>query len=142
MAATAGPGGLALARLWTMTGTTRAAGVAASVGPVGTGVLGLGLGGGWGLGLGLGLGFHLHSLGLVARLVAELDEGHQHCQTQAPDQDVEDPRHIAQAEGLRRLVLQPAGREEQRVNTEATHHQQIYKQGLKKGQKCLHALKN
>lgn len=44
--------------------------------------------------------FHLHSLGLVSGLVAELDEGHQHGQTQAPDQNVEDPSHITEAEGL------------------------------------------
>lgn len=55
--------------------------------------------------VGLGSGLHLHSLGLVARLVAELDEGHQHGQAQAPHQDVEDPGHVAQAEGLGRLVL-------------------------------------
>lgn len=55
--------------------------------------------------LGLGLGLHLHSLGLVARLVAELDEGHQHGQAQAPHQDVEDPRYVAETESLGRLVL-------------------------------------
>lgn len=48
----------------------------------------------------LWLDLHLHSLGLVARLVAELDEGNQHGQAQTPDEDVENPRHIAQAEGL------------------------------------------
>lgn len=42
----------------------------------------------------------LHSLGLVSGLVAELDEGHQHGQAQAPDQNVEDPSHITEAEGL------------------------------------------
>lgn len=56
--------------------------------------------------LGLGSGLHLHSLGLVAGLVAELDEGHQHGQAQAPDEDVEDPGHVAQTQGLGRLVLQ------------------------------------
>lgn len=39
----------------------------------------------------------LHSLGLVSGLVAELDEGHQHGQTQAADQDVENPSHITEA---------------------------------------------
>lgn len=48
---------------------------------------------------------HLHSLGLVPGLVAEFDEGHQHGQTQAPHKDIEDPRHIAQRQGLGRLVL-------------------------------------
>lgn len=55
--------------------------------------------------LGLGVGLHLHSLGLVARLVAELDEGHQHGQAQTAHQDVEDAGHVAQAESLGRLVL-------------------------------------
>lgn len=89
MDAGAGPRtlGLALARLEAMVGAVCLAGVAGAV----MGVLGLGL--------------HLHSLGLIARLVAEFDEGHQHGQAQAPDEDVEDPRHVAQAEGLGRLVL-------------------------------------
>lgn len=78
-----------------MAGAACVAGVAVVVGMVVMGVLGRGL----------GLGLHLHSLGLVARLVAEFDEGHQHGQAQAPDEDVEDPRHVAQAEGLGRLVL-------------------------------------
>lgn len=39
----------------------------------------------------------LHSLGLVSGLVAELDEGHQHGQAQATDQNVEDPSHITEA---------------------------------------------
>lgn len=42
----------------------------------------------------------LHSLGFVSGLVAELDECHQHGQAQAPDQNVEDPSHITEAEGL------------------------------------------
>ena len=82
MDAGAGPRTLTSAKLGAMVGAACLAGVAVVV----IGVLGLGL--------------HLHSLGLVARLVAELDEGHQHGQTQAPDEDVEDPRHVAQAEGL------------------------------------------
>lgn len=89
----AGPRSLALARLGAMVGAACLAGVAVVVGMVVMGVLGL------------GLGLHLHSLGLVARLVAEFDEGHQHGQAQAPDEDVEDPRHVAQTEGLGRLVL-------------------------------------
>lgn len=87
----AGPRSLALARLWAMMGAACLAGVAVVVGMVVMGVLGLGL--------------HLHSLGFVARLVAEFDEGHQHGQAQAPDEDVEDPRNVAQTEGLGRLVL-------------------------------------
>lgn len=54
-------------------------------------------------GRGRGLAFrrvHLHSLGLISRLVAELDEGHQHGQAQPPDQDVEDPSHVTEAQGL------------------------------------------
>lgn len=85
-----------------MAGAACLAGVAVVVGVVVMGVLVLGLG--------FGLGLHLHSLGLVARLVAEFNEGHQHGQAQAPDEDVEDPRHVAQTEGLGRLVLWPAGR--------------------------------
>lgn len=80
-----------MAWLWAMVGAACLAGVAVVVGMVVMGVLGLGL--------------HLHSLGLVARLVAEFDEGHQHGQAQAPDEDVEDPRNVAQTEGLGRLVL-------------------------------------
>lgn len=91
----AGPGTLALARLWAIAGAACLAGVAVTVRLVVLGVLGLGL----------GLGLHLHSFGLVAWLVAEFDEGHQHGQAQAPDEDVEDPRHVAQAEGLGGLVL-------------------------------------
>lgn len=67
-----------------MAGAACLAGVAVVVGMVVMGVLGL------------GLGLHLHSLGLVARLVAEFDESHQHGQAQAPNEDVEDPRHVAQ----------------------------------------------
>lgn len=93
MGAGARPGALALARLWALAWAARAAGAAQA----GMAVMGV---------LGLGLDLHLHSLGLIAGLVAELDEGHQHGQTQAPHQDVEDPGHVAQAEGLGRLVLQ------------------------------------
>lgn len=103
MDAGAGPWTLGPARLGAGAGTACLAGVAVVV----MGVLGL-----W-----LWLGLHLHSLGLVAWLVAEFDEGHQHGQTQAPDKDVEDPCHVAQAEGLGRLVLQPAGRG---INTKST----------------------
>lgn len=49
---------------------------------------------------------HLHALGFGPRLVAELDQGHQHGQAQAAHQDVEDPGHVGQAQGLRRLVLE------------------------------------
>lgn len=115
MDAAAAPGALALARLWTMAGAAGAAGVAAAVGVVVMGVLERGLG--------RGLGLHLHSFGLVARLVAEFDEGHQHGQTQAPDKDVEDPRHVAQAEGLGRLVLFPVRREETEIR--ASLHREV-----------------
>lgn len=92
MDAGAGPRTLALAltRLWAVVGAGCLAGAAVAMGMVVMGVLGLGL----------GLGLHLHSLGLVARLVAEFNEGYQHGQAQAPDKDVEDPGHVAQAEGL------------------------------------------
>lgn len=44
------------------------------------------------------VGAHLHSPRLDAWLVAELHQGHQHGEPQPADQDVEDPRHIAQTE--------------------------------------------
>lgn len=49
---------------------------------------------------------HLHALGFGPRLVAELDQGHQHGQAQSAHQDVEDPGYVGQAQGLGRLVLQ------------------------------------
>lgn len=49
---------------------------------------------------------HLHALGFSPRLVAELDQGHQHGQAQAAHQDVEDPSHVGQAQSLGRLVLE------------------------------------
>lgn len=45
-----------------------------------------------------------HSLGLGPRLVAELDQSHHHGQPEAPDQDIENPSNIAQAQSAR-LVL-------------------------------------
>ena len=49
---------------------------------------------------------HLHALGFGPRLVAELDQGHQHGQAKAANQDVEDPGDVGQAQSLRRLVLE------------------------------------
>lgn len=43
-------------------------------------------------------GGHLHSARLGPRLVAELHQRHQHGQAQATNQDVEDSRHIAEAQ--------------------------------------------
>lgn len=48
---------------------------------------------------------HLHSARLGPGLVAEFHQCHEHGQAQASDQDVEDPRHVAQAQSAR-LVLQ------------------------------------
>lgn len=53
--------------------------------------------------------FHLQFLGLGAGLIAKLDQGHQHGQTQAAHQDVENSRHVAQAQRLRALVLEARG---------------------------------
>lgn len=53
--------------------------------------------------------FHLQFLGLGAGLIAKLDQGHQHGQTQAAHQDVENSRHVAQAQRLRALVLEAGG---------------------------------
>lgn len=49
---------------------------------------------------------HLHALGFGPRLVAELDQGHQHGQAQTAHKDVEDPGHVGQAQSLGRLVLE------------------------------------
>ena len=47
---------------------------------------------------------HLHPLRLDPRLVAELDQSHQHGQAQPTNKNVEDSRHVAQTERAR-LVL-------------------------------------
>lgn len=47
---------------------------------------------------------HLHSFRLGSGLVTELNQGHQHGQTESSDQNVEDPSHVAQAEGTRLLL--------------------------------------
>ena len=47
---------------------------------------------------------HLHSFRLGSGLVTELNQGHQHGQTESSDQNVEDPSHVAQAEGARLLL--------------------------------------
>lgn len=52
---------------------------------------------------------HLHALGFGPWLVAELNQSHQHGQTQASNKDVEDPGHIGQAQSLGRLVLKTRG---------------------------------
>lgn len=52
---------------------------------------------------------HLHAFGFGPRLVAELDQRHKHGEAQAAHEDVEDPGHVRQAQGLRRLVLWSAG---------------------------------
>ena len=49
---------------------------------------------------------HLGLLALGAGLIAELDQGHQHGEHEAADQDVEDPRHVAQGQlALRRTLF-------------------------------------
>lgn len=47
---------------------------------------------------------HLHSFGFGSGLVTELNQSHQHGQTESSDQNVEDPSHVAQAEGARLLL--------------------------------------
>ncbi|TNN46106.1 hypothetical protein EYF80_043701 [Liparis tanakae] len=40
----------------------------------------------------------------IGGVFVELDQGHQHGQTESSDQNVEDPSHVAQAEGARLLL--------------------------------------
>lgn len=47
---------------------------------------------------------HLHSFRLGSGLVTELNQGHQHGQTESSDQNVEDSSHVAQAESARLLL--------------------------------------
>ncbi len=107
--------------------------------------VGLGPGEGWGLGRGGRTGerrgrgamfrlFHLHSLGLISGLVAELDEGHQHGQAQAPDQNVEDPSHITEAEGLWALVLDARG-------GKGTRRQEVNAAGAEPTYTCTHTFR-
>lgn len=52
---------------------------------------------------------HLHAFGLGSRLVAELNQRHQHGQAKTAHKDVEDSSHVGQAQGLRRLILEMEG---------------------------------
>lgn len=52
---------------------------------------------------------HLHSPGLDPGLVAELDQSHQHGEAKPANQDVEDPRHVAQTERARLVLLVQKG---------------------------------
>lgn len=52
---------------------------------------------------------HLHAFGLGSRLVAELNQRHQHGQAKTAHKDVEDSSHIGQAQSLRRLILETRG---------------------------------
>lgn len=54
---------------------------------------------------------HLHAFGLGSRLVAELNQRHQHGQTKTAHKDVEDSSHVGQTQSLRRLILETGGRE-------------------------------
>lgn len=47
---------------------------------------------------------HLHLFGLGATLVAELHQGHHHCQTQTSDQDVEDTCYITERQSAGLLL--------------------------------------
>lgn len=55
---------------------------------------------------------HLHPARLDPRLVAELDQSHQHGQPQPADQDVEDSRHVAQTERARLVLSAQIGGQE------------------------------
>lgn len=54
---------------------------------------------------------HLHAFGLGSRLVAELNQRHQHGQAKTAHKDVEDSGHVGQTQSLRRLILETGGRE-------------------------------
>lgn len=54
---------------------------------------------------------HLHAFGLGSRLVAELNQCHQHGQAKTAHKDVEDSGHVGQTQSLRRLILETGGRE-------------------------------
>lgn len=57
---------------------------------------------------------HLHSFRLGSGLVTELNQGHQHGQTESADQNVEDPGHVAQAQGTG-LLLQNGDQRQSRL---------------------------